>query len=639
MTIKAPINKSLLKILIVSICTCQFLTNTALANGFSPTLGEQSGFSLNSVNSPTNSTLAMYNYNSSSGLIDSINYEINIKNASYGEGSESKSYSINLFNDFKTDFTAQYSQDDLQSHIYVKQKDYSNTDYSGSYVELKKPIVWGAYAFGGAITNLMGKMGDVSGIFIGNSSTTDKKQAWAGAILARGEMNDIKADFIGNYAYSSVTESSGGTIAVAQYNVNSIIGDFIGNYAQGELTSGGYGGAIYVVNNSVVGTVKGNFIGNSARSNTAGAYGGAIEVYRNGKITTIVGDFIGNYADGYREATGGAIELYGTTDSITGDFIANHATSENGKAAGGAVSNFGNISGKINGNFISNYTNGYNNSLGGAIRTEAGFKEITGDFHGNYTVSSDGSALGGAIYSTGEITKLDGDFYSNYTEAKEGNALGGAIYSEGAIFNEITSSFYGNHVSSENGEAKGGAIWTNNDMNFVADNKVIAFVDNYIENNGVKEDNAVYVDNEDATITFNLKNDGKLLIKDNFYGKLGYNVNIIGEISNHVSLLNDLKNADLTLNNITLNTIDNEAHTYNLNSLSLENTVSFIPEVDFEKNEMDRFSTNEDYKFGENSFLQIKGLSFLNELKKDKTSILFAENGLKDKVQYSGVKK
>lgn len=639
MTTITRLNIKVKKLLIISVFSILATLNIATASEFSQSRGNESSYNLNRVENNDNNTIEIYSYNSNTGLIDAINYELTMKKTIYGEGNESESYSIKLLENYSTNFSGKYDTEDLASHIYVKQKDYSNTDYSGSFVNLNKPIVWSSYAFGGAITNLQGKMGDISGIFIGNSATTDVKQAWGGAILARGEVGEINADFIGNYGYSSVTESSGGALAIAQYNIGNITGDFIGNHSQGELTSGAYGGALYIVNNASVEKVKSNFIGNYSRSETAGAYGGALEIYRNSEIKEIEGDFIGNYADGYREATGGAVELYGTTDSLIGDFIGNYANSEGGTASGGGVSNIINPSGNLISNFILNYTNGNTYSMGGAISINAGLNSIKGDFFSNHSTAKTNDALGGAIYSAGELNTIEGDFYKNYTESKESNAYGGAIYSNNATWNEIKSSFYGNYAIAEQGEAKGGAIWTNSDMNFVADNSVIAFVENYVEQNGIKENNAVYVDNEEATIKFNLRNNGELFIKDNFDGKQGYNIDIIGENFNNVFLLNDLKNADLKLSNINLNTIDNKAHTYNLNHLTIQDTINFIPEVDFDKNEIDRFSTNDNYALSENAKIYIPTLSFLNEQKKDEVSILFAEYGLKDNVEYGGSKK
>lgn len=591
------------------VCLLTLTTSNTNASEYIPTLGENSAYTFTSIENISDKTLTVYQQNNDSGIVNAINYELGLKKTEYGSGDSSKTYSIKILDNYNIDITGKYNSENLGDHIYIKSKDYSSTNYTSDYVEMSKATVWSSYAFGGAITNLMGKMGDISGIFLGNSAVTNKKQAWAGAILARGTTGDITADFIGNFADSSITEASGGSVAVAQYNVESIIGDFIGNYAKGEKTSGGFGGGLYIVNNSAIKTVTSNFIANSARSETAGAYGGGVNIYRNSKIENLTGDFIGNYADGYREAYAGAIEVVGSADYITGDFIANYATSKNGIALAGAVEIMGTV-GDITGNFISNYAKSENDS-----------------------------AFGGAFYTEGSLNNLKGDFFSNYATSEKGNAYGGAIYSSGAIIDEIDSSFYGNYATSEDGTALGGAIYTNNDLNFSADNKTIAFAENYTESNGVRDDNAVYVDNADATLAFNLKNNGNLFIKDNFNGQIGYNINVIGDGTNTLYLQNNLNNADVLLSNIMLNTQDGKSKVYNFNSLSIANNIDFIPDVDFQTEEMDRFYTNDTYNIQNGSQLNINALNFLNEQKNDKVSIFFAEKGLKDSVVYNGVKK
>ena len=627
----------LLTITIIAI-TC-FSANNANANDFLPTLNDKASYSSTKSLNSSDSNLVIHSFNKESGIVEAINYELNINKKEYGSGLSSKNYNINILDGYEYKITVKYDSSNLANSIYVKQKNYANTNYSGDFVSLNKPVYWSAYALSSGISNLMGKMGNITGNFIDIDTTTTTKQAWGGAILARGEMGDINANFIGNHSESTITEAVGGAIAGAQYTTKSIVGDFIGNYTKGEKTSGGFGGAVYIVNNAVINSIKGNFIANSAQSDTVSAYGGAVDIYRNGKIGSIEGDFIANYAKGYNEAYGGAIEIIGTIDSIKGDFIENYANSNVNNAIAGAI-HIGNTSiGTINGNFINNYANGNKDGIGGAIYSAGTIEKIKGNFIGNSAISQTGDAYGGAIYSTGTIKQLIGDYVANNSIAKTGNSYGGAIFADNSTLNEITGSFYGNYAKAENGEAFGGAIWTNNDINFVADNKTIEFAENYIENNGTKEDNAIYVANSDATLNFQLKNGGILSIKDNFDGLEGYNVNIIGENLNNVFLYNDMKNADLTLNSINLNTIDKTTHTYELNSLTLENETSFAPEVDFTKNEMDRFTTNNGYSIADGAKLHISNLHFLNEQKQDKVSILFAEKGLKDFVEYKGIRK
>ena len=98
-----------------------------------------------------------------------------------------------------------------------------------------------SYAYGGAIYNISGTIGDISGDFSGNYAKSTSKAARGGAIYNYGTIGDITGDFSGNYAQGS-SYVYGGAI----YNVDTIgniTGDFSGNYAQG--SSFAFGGAIY----------------------------------------------------------------------------------------------------------------------------------------------------------------------------------------------------------------------------------------------------------------------------------------------------------------------------------------------------------------------------------------------------------
>ena len=84
---------------------------------------------------------------------------------------------------------------------------------------------------------------------------------------------------------------------------------------------------------------------------------------------------------------------------------------------------------------IADFVNQNTTTQGGAIYNEGTIGDITGDFIGNYALSTSESngypspeASGGAIYNlNGTIGNITGDFISNYAEANV-NAYGGAIY-------------------------------------------------------------------------------------------------------------------------------------------------------------------------------------------------------------------
>ena len=415
------------------------------------------------------------------------------------------------------------------------------------------------------IINSNVKIGDITGDFIGNSSSYH-----GGAIYNDGSTIDsITGDFIGNSSSCS---------AGAIYN-SGTIGNIIGNFIRNTASYGG--GAIH--NYGKIGDIKGDFIGNS------GSEGGVIYNYSGGTIGNIKGDFIGNTSS----YTAGAIHnSSGTIGDITGDFIGNTASS-----AGGAIYNSGGTIGDVTGNFIGNSSTTYN---GGAIYNSGGtIGDITGNFIGN-TASSNG----GAIYNyNSTIGNITGDFIGN-TASSRYSSYGGAIYNDyNGTIGDITGDFIGNYAKSELGTAQGGAIWSNRDLNIVADNRTNTFKDNYTESQGVKDDNAIYIDNN-ATLNFTMKNNGKIYMADNIDGTVRkdsdgkinrtYSVNIKGDNINNTTfyMLNDIRNANVTFDNTTINAVNNQTHVYNFNTLTVNSDTNFVADVDLANAEMDRISAN-----------------------------------------------
>ena len=325
-----------------------------------------------------------------------------------------------------------------------------DNDFVGNYVS------GSGYAYGGAIYNNKGEIGDITGDFIGTYISSTASIAYGGAISNYGTICDITGDFIGNYASSS------------------------SSYA--------YGGAIYNDYNGTIGDITGDFIGNYASSPASVTYGGAI--YNNGTIGNITGGFIGNYSSSYYLNNGGAIYNGGTISNITGDFIGNYAVSSavSYMASGGAINNRGAIS-NITGDFIGNYTNG-SSAYGGAIYNDYNptniISNITGDFIGNYATASDSAASGGAIYNNGIISDITGDFIGNYASFLDSNGLahGGAIYNSG-IIGDITGDFIRNYVSGPGAGVDsvlhGGAIYNTGGRigDIIGD-----FIENYVSGSG-----------------------------------------------------------------------------------------------------------------------------------------------------------
>ena len=503
-------------------------------------------------------------------------------------------------------------------------------------------------SWGGAIYN-KGTIGNITGNFIGNTASA----SGSGAISNKGTIGNIIGDFIGNTA-----GSEGGAI-YNYYNstIGDITGDFIGN------TAGSKGGAIYNADNSTIGDITGDFISNTY---------GAIYNADNSTIGDITGDFIGNTAS----FSSGTIENGGTIGNITGDFISNkggaidnsydstigNITGDFISNKGGAIDNKGGTIGNIAGDFIANtndhfgaiynggnigditgdFVGNYANYYGGAITNNfSTIGNITGNFIGNKSGGAEGN--GGAIYNQGgTIGNITGDFIGNHNAVNGwGNsASGGAISNSGTI-GDISGDFIGNYATSGTGEAKGGAIYSNRDLNIVADGTTSVFKDNYTESKGIKDDNAIYIDNN-ATLNFTMKNNGKIYMADNIDGTVTkdsdgkitdtYNVNIKGDDINNTTfyMLNDIRNANVTFDNTTINAVNNQTHVYNFNSLTVNSDTNFVADVDLANEQMDRITAN---TYGTHQGnLNVVGMNLLSDSTKDVTEIYFAQPGLKNNV-------
>lgn len=617
-------------------------------------------------------------YNLETGELIPVYYRLELNQTSYGNGStvkylkwetdETGKHVLTETTQENADLTISYN---IPSQSHERISNSSKTDYAdGLEGDFKDLNVSSASANGGAITN-QGTFGDLKGNFINNSATASSSSAGGGAIYNnKGEFGNIKGDFVGNFvsSESSSVKISGGAIynsgiissiqgnfinnnassksseiiggaIVNSKTIGSITGNFIGNY--GSSSGKVSGGAIY--NNwGNIDTITGDFIANYTSSSSSNAYGGAIHNYQ-GEINNIIGSFIQNYV--YSSSTtvnGGAIYNNGDISNITGDFIANYAfASKSGSAVGGAIYNTNKSINNITGDFIGNYTNtsatsSLHRSAGGAVNNSTSSSKIgniTGNFIGNYSTGNTYS-YGGAIYNYGEIEKISGNFTGNYVQSSNRDAKGGAIYNNSSI-GEISGNFINNYAKVDgNGTAQGGAIYSKKDLTISADNRENVFSGNYTETNGIKDDNAIYLDNAQSTLTFKLQNSGKIIMKDNIDGVEGYKVSIQGDnVDNTVFYLhNDIRNANVSVGNTTLNTIDNKIHNYNFNNLSLTDNINIAVDADLANKSMDTISAE---NYGELSGkLLVSGINLISDAPEgqDITEILFADKELKDYV-------
>ena len=438
-------------------------------------------------------------------------------------------------------------------------------------------------------------VGSIEGVFIDNYDVNR-----GGAISNSGIIDSIKGIFINNYGGSEAS-------AIWQYGtVGSIEGYFEGNkgaYAIFAYQRGILGGAKYNI-----GSINGIF------KNNDGA------IYISGqKVNTINGTFIDNKDAAVNNGWGSP-----TINSVTGHFEANKLAICNG-TANSTIHN-------ISGYFINNYTDGN----ASAIRNRGTLG----------TKDAEGNVTGGIIDST---------FIKNSATSKDSDILGGALYNIGTIGEIKNSTFTGNHATSATGTALGGAIYSTQSLNIIADNGQSIFKDNYTQSGNQKDDNAIYLDNPDATLNFHLKNNGTIAMYDNIRGASvkvtetdedgneivdedgnaltstkHYSVNITGDGTGTFGMYNNIYDANVTLGNTNLNTVNNLTHTYNFNSLTIKDNTNLSLDVDLKNKEMDRFTAN---NYGEhNGTLNVIGMNLLSDAIDNTTEIYFAEQGLKDNV-------
>ena len=95
-------------------------------------------------------------------------------------------------------------------------------------------------------------------------------------------------------------------------------------------------------------------------------------------------------------------------------------------------------------------------------------------------------------------------------------------------------------------------------------------------------------------------------------------------------MYNDMYDANLSVGNTTLNTVNNQVHTYNVNTLTLTADTNLVADVDLKNKDMDKFTAS---TYGQHQGnLNVIGMNLLSDAKEDKTEILFAQQGLKDNV-------
>ena len=544
-------------------------------------------------------------------------------------------------------------------------------DFIGNYAEAENGT-----AGGGAIANNLA-------IEIRNSQPEYSNDLGITSSQNPSLLNIKNSSFINNYALGN--NAYGGAI----YNNVSVIVRGGGGgevpqsleLADNTITTSDYGITLLDVqnssfeNNKVSGTISalGGAIANEFHiSNRNTPQEGSLASETNtGKYNINISNstFNNNTAYSIEEiAAGGAIYNSNMDLNILGsNFTNNSAVSEQGSALGGAIAaqnpRLGNSSGTIEVHYgIGTFTN---SNTGESITL---YVTSCYEFDDDLTLQENidiANSQGITVNFKKEDDfsyNVDQDEWNNYIEhINEQKEKGYAsenditqtvtinnpntdeiiLASDGDIKTITNSSFINNHATSTAGEAKGGAIYSNRDLNIVADGTTSVFKDNYTESKGIKDDNAIYIDNN-ATLNFTMKNNGKFYMADNIDGTATkdsdgkitdtYNVNIKGDNINNTTfyMLNDIRNANVTFDNTTINAINNQTHVYNFNSLTVNSDTNFVADVDLANEQMDRITAN---TYGtHNGNLNVVGMNLLSDATKDVTEIYFAQPGLKNNV-------
>lgn len=548
-------------------------------------------------------------------------------------------------------------------------RDFTGTNITGNFIENYAKSENGA-AIGGAIANNLA-------IEIRNSQTEYSNDLGITSSQNPSLLNIKNSSFINNYA--SGNNAYGGAI---YNNVSEIVREVPQSLelADNTITTSDYGITLLNVqnssfeNNKVLGKISalGGAIANEFHiSNRNIPQEGSLASETNtGKYNINISNsiFNNNTASSIEEiAAGGAIYNSNMDLNILDcNFTNNSAVSEQGSALGGAIA-------AQNPRLENSITIEVNYQIGTLTNSNTGesitlYMAYCPEFDEDLTLQENIDIANSQGITVNFIKEddfsdtVDQDEWNDYIEyINEQKEKGYAsenditqtvtinnpntdeiiLASNGDIKTITNSSFINNHATSTAGEAKGGAIYSNRDLNIVADGTTSVFKDNYTESKGVKDDNAIYIDNN-ATLNFTMKNNGKIYMADNIDGTVTkdsdgeitdtYNVNIKGDDINNTTfyMLNDIRNANVTFDNTTINAINNQTHVYNFNSLTVNSDTNFVADVDLANEQMDRITAN---TYGtHNGNLNVVGMNLLSDSTKDVTEIYFAQPGLKNNV-------
>ena len=334
-----------------------------------------------------------------------------------------------------------------------------------------------------------------------------------------------------------------------------------------------------------IGSISSSFIANNVDVDApATTYGTLIKVLGLGEVGEIKSEFLGNGVNTNTALSGGLIQVNGTVGDMQTDFINNLIQSESANIDGGLIGNEGRITSLHDSRFLNNSTY----SGAGAIR-------------------------GGAIYNAdgGRLKVSDTVFTGNSARTVSGSALGGALYD---AFDAVVenNSFYGNYATAgSGGVAHGGAIYTNSGLTISAnDGKTSEFTGNYVINNGVKSNEAIYVEGRNKTLTLSATDNGKIIINDNIAGDSGFKTTFTGDSTGNIYIFGDIIDSRMSASSTNINLMNSDMKNYDWLSLSSDNSAKFDIDINFGNKTSDTFTLGQ----GSAGVLVVDKLNLIGDL-------------------------
>ena len=214
--------------LVLSLTLSLALSFSSVLPAFSQEPADDHAYTLTKIevqypsNLPAN-TITKYEWSETENKLTPVYYRVDLKQTDYGhtkDYDDVKTFTVTTPNADNTgnafEYTINYYVNNDRLSPDRITTDQQGKDIDMDFVGLKDEQSSGR-AYGGAIYNNNGGIGDITGDFIGNY-VSSSSSANGGAIYNGGTIGDITGDFIGNYVSSS-SSANGGAI----YNGGTIL--------------------------------------------------------------------------------------------------------------------------------------------------------------------------------------------------------------------------------------------------------------------------------------------------------------------------------------------------------------------------------------------------------------------------------